>query len=484
MNILMVTSETVPFSKSGGLADVVGALSSSLVKNGDTVKVFMPGFSFIDQSDFKEVLKSKVSILSKIEDITITSTIFEGVEYLALNHPYFTERKGIYGDTSFTPYSDNAIRWSFFSKAVFSYLEDSGWQADIIHAHDWTTGIVPYIVKTTKYPAKTMFTIHNLAYQGEFSRYDLILADIIPSAKMLNGEGLDKRYNMLKTGIVYSDIVTTVSPTYANEIQECEQGCQLDDLLRERKSSLFGIINGIDYNEWNPETDKFLKKNTFTSKKLANKYKLKKEIQKDFGLEENKDIPLISMISRLADQKGFSELLDGTPCTLEQLLSEENVQFAIVGTGDKKFEDKLTALSFKYPNLGVKIVFSNEIAHRLEAASDFFLMPSRYEPCGLNQLYSLHYGTLPIATKTGGLADSIIDLNENKENGNGFLFSPLSANNIYKTVKQALEFYNIKDELKKAIVRGMETDFSWGKSAEAYQELYRQMKGGDHHEAK
>lgn len=478
MNILMVSSETVPFSKSGGLADVVGALSSSLVQNGDTVKVFMPGFSFIDQKDFKPVLKTKVSILSKEEDITITSTYFEGVEYLALNHPYFTDRKGIYGDTSFTPYQDNSVRWSLFSKSVFSYLNEVDFKADIIHAHDWTVGLVPYLVKEYKYPAKTMFTIHNLAYQGEFSRYDLILADIIPSIKMLNGDGLDKRYNMLKTGIVYSDIVTTVSATYANEIQCEEQGCCLDSLLRERSSNLYGIINGIDYNEWNPEKDPFLKKNTYSSKKLSNKYKVKKEIQKEFGLEE-KDVPLFSMISRLADQKGFSELLDGNPCILEKLLEEDDIQFAIVGTGDKRFEDKLTALSYKYSNLGVKIVFSNEIAHRLEAASDFFLMPSRYEPCGLNQLYSLHYGALPIATKTGGLADSIIDLNEDKENGTGFLFSPLSANNIYNSVKQAIEFYSIKDEMKKAIIRGMETDFSWGKSAALYQDLYKQMKGGD-----
>ena len=473
MNVLMVTSESVPFSKSGGLADVVGALSFALAKIDVNVKVLMPMYSFIERKGFKKgpsfnfrMLGEEFSVGTKVKKV-------QNVEFVGLDHPYFSTRKGIYGDTSFTPYSDNAKRFSVLAMSVLPYLDASGFNADIIHAHDWTAGLVPYIVKKEKRKIKTIFTIHNLAYQGEFSRYDAILTALdLEEGLFTRGSALSSRLNMMKAGITYADKVTTVSPSYAKEITEKEQGCGLDWLLKEREDDLVGIINGIDYTEWNPEKDKFFSPG-FSYKNLKNKKALKNEVLKEFGLSGEKDIPLISMISRLADQKGFSELLSGSPCLLEEMLKKKNSNFIIVGTGDKRFEEKLKELDNRYENLSARIVFSNEIAHRVEGGSDFFLMPSRYEPCGLNQMYSMHYGTLVIAHETGGLKDTIVDITEDKVNGQGFLFSKMNSKEIEDAVARAIEFYNAPEsEISDARKKAMREDFTWVKSASSYKDLY------------
>ncbi len=476
MNVLMVSSETVPFSKSGGLADVIGALSFALAKTGTNVKVFMPMYSFIDRKGFKKGVCYDFEMLGGRVSVSTCSKMVQGVEFIGLEHPYFTERKGIYGDTSFSPYPDNAERFSLFSLAVLPYLEASGFKADIIHCHDWTTGLIPYIVKLSDRKIKTIYTIHNLAYQGESSRYDAILSGLPLSEDLFSGSVLSSRLNMMKAGITYADKITTVSPSYAEEITEKEQGCGLDWLLKKRKDDLVGIINGIDYKEWNPEKDSYFSPG-FSAKNLKNKRQLKNEVLKEFSLKEEPDLPLISMISRLAEQKGFSELLMGTPCLLESMLLKGNSNFIIIGTGDKRFEEKLKELDNRYDNLSVRIVFSNEVAHRVEGASDFFLMPSRYEPCGLNQMYSLHYGTLPIAHRTGGLKDTIRDLDEDKEEGQGFLFSRMVPEEIEKAVDRAVRFYNnaSKDEIEEARKRGMRDDFTWVKSASSYNELYNSV---------
>lgn len=463
----MVTSETVPFSKSGGLADVVGALSSSISKLENKVSVFMPMYSFIDKAGFEKNSEITVDMLGKREKATIMEKTLNDVTYLALDHPYFSERAGIYGDTSFAPYSDNCPRFLFFAKAVINYIKATKDSFDIVHCHDWTAGIVPYLIKQEKLKAKSVFTIHNLAYQGEFSSYDGVLSNIVFSPECLNGE----RINMLKSGLSFSDKITTVSPTYAKEIQTEEFGCGLDWLLKERKEDLSGIINGIDYNEWNPENDKFFSEH-FTSTDLSGKEKLKARIQKENKLKEDSNIPLFAMISRLAEQKGFTELLlSGETSALERILRDNRCQFIIVGTGDDRYVSKLKELEERYNNLKVLIQFSNSVAHTLEGAADFFLMPSRYEPCGLNQLYSLHYATLPVAHRIGGLADTIKDIDENG-NGTGFLFDKMDEDTIVKAVNRAIDFFDNKEKLNKARIKAMNEDFTWTHSANEYIQLY------------
>lgn len=478
MNILMVTSETVPFSKSGGLADVVGALSSALSDEGHLIKVFMPMYSFIDPKGFKKSATFSIPMLSNSEVVETVEKKLGKVVYVGLKHPYFTERKGIYGDTSFEPYADNCPRFMLFAKAVGLYMKETGFDADVVHCHDWTAGLVPFFLKNQKIKSKTIFTIHNLAYQGDFSSYDALLSGDVLSDSLFTGSVGAKRLNMLKAGLATSDLITTVSPTYAEEIQGEEFGCGLDWLLRERKADLYGIINGIDYSEWNPGKDIFFEEH-FNSRSLKGKEALKARVQEEFGLEVRSDVPLFSMISRLAEQKGFGELLlSGEKSALERILSENDVQFIVVGTGDQRYVDKLGEIQTKYPNLSVKILFSNKVAHMVEGASDFFLMPSRYEPCGLNQLYSEHYGTLPIAHKTGGLADTIQDIDGESLSGTGFLFSKMHPDEIVKAAERAIAFYKNKEALKKARKLAMTTDFTWNKSAKEYEKLYIKLVQG------
>ena len=476
MNILMITSEAVPFSKSGGLADVASALSIALANLDNNVSVLMPSYGFIDLSDFSAPIATfDVELNSKQEKVSIVKKTLRNVDYYALVHPLFTNRKGIYGDTSFTPYGDNYERYMLLAKATFPLCKTLDLKVDILHAHDWTAGFVSYLLKKSKdkyfSKCKSVFTIHNLAYQGVFPRLEALKASIELTEDIFVGTSVNKSVNMLRTGLLYSDYITTVSPTYAKEIQTAEFGCNLHQILKDRNSDLFGIINAIDYDEWNPKTDIYFT-NHFDSKDLSGKKELKKQVQKIFNLEVNEDIPLISMISRFAEQKGFYELLDGENA-LETILSNDDAQVLIIGTGDEVIQEKLVELDKKYDNLSVNIMFSNKYAHMVEGASDFFLMPSRYEPCGLNQLYSLRYGTLPIARKTGGLADTIFDIGEFPNEGTGFMFSQLESHAIIETVKRALDIYkNDKETLYMMIKRSMESDFTWTKSALAYLKIY------------
>ncbi|MCR5732084.1 MAG: glycogen synthase [Sphaerochaetaceae bacterium] len=477
MKVLMVSSETVPFSKSGGLADVVGALSPALAMSGVETRVLMPLYGFISEKDFKYKYTLSVPMLDKDEKVDIVSTKLKGVEYVALKHPVFTERKGIYGDTSFAPYGDNSYRYLLMSKAVLAYMKRSRFDADIVHCHDWTSGLVPFLLKKEGFLSYSIFTIHNLAYQGTFPRFDALQLGYETEDGMFSGSGIDRRLNMLKAGLVYSDMITTVSESYVDEIQEKEQGCGLEELLKSKKDSLAGILNGIDTEEWNPETDKFFKTH-FSSSDLSGKKKLKAKVQKKFGLSVDPDTPLIAMISRIAEQKGFHELLHGTPCALEKIL-DKKCQVLLIGTGDKEYVDKLNKLAEKYDNLSVNIIFSQEASHLVEGAADFFLMPSRYEPCGLNQMYSLRYGTLPIVHETGGLKDTVIDIDSDLYKGNGFSFKKLDSDEIVKCVSRALAFYEKGSKQVDAARKiGMNTDFSWKESAQKYIKIYEKLLGG------
>ena len=472
MKILMATSETVPFSKSGGLDDVVGALSATLASMGHEVRVFMPMYSFIEREGWKKTLSFLLPMLGANEKAEILEKEENGVTYVGLSHPYFSKRLGIYGDTSFQPYTDNCPRFLCFSKAVALYLAATDWKVDIVHCHDWTTGLVPYYLKYFKVKVKTVFTIHNLAYQGVFPPFDAIISSSRIPRSALRGSKAHESINMMAAGLLDSDFITTVSPTYMEEIRESEMGCGLDDILRARKEESKGIINGIDYAEWNPETDKDIVA-TYSAENIEGKAECKKELLKEFKIQGNEDKPLFAMISRLADQKGFDELLLGEPCALEDILRKDDCTVVLIGTGDAKYVTKLSLLMAKYKNLSVKITFSPRLSHIAEAGADFFLMPSRFEPCGLNQLYSMKYGTLPIVHMTGGLKDTVVDLNN--EGGTGFVFSPLTKEKIVETVERAKAFYCDKDNLEKARKRAMAVDSSWGKSAEKYIEVYSSL---------
>ena len=315
---------------------------------------------------------------------------------------------------------------------------------------------------------ETVFTIHNLAYQGTFARMDFLYANVKPDEELFtNGQ-----VNMLKVGLIFSDCITTVSPAYAKEIQTPEQGCGLDTVLQKRSAKLKGIINGIDTDEWNPHTDKLIP-HRFSKNNMEGKAKTKKELQIRLGLPVRGNVPVFAMISRLAAQKGFDTVL----LCLEKILKENDVQFVIVGTGDSNLEKRLKELGEKHKNLSVNILFSNEIAHLVEAGSDFFLMPSRYEPCGLNQLYSLRYGTIPIAHRTGGLADTIIDVEQFPKEGTGLLFNALNPEEITKHVIRAVELYhrNNGKEISKIRMRAMSQNFSWSASADEYIEVYKAL---------
>lgn len=474
MNILMVTSEAVPFSKSGGLADVVGALSSVLnTKKGYSARIVVPSYNTTVEDSGSFVCTLDVPMLAQIEKVEIRSKEVNGTTYYFICHPMFNMRRGIYGDTSFSPYTNNLERFTLLCKASILLCEKINFKPNVIHCHDWTTGLVPYLLKQSNNPffmgTKTVFTIHNLAYQGTFPRMDFLLSNSKPTSQMFtNGQ-----INMLKTGLVYADFITTVSPTYAKEIQTQEQGCNLEDVIIKRKKHLKGIINGIDTNEWNPQKDALIPYH-FSIQRMNGKTKIKTLVQEQFGLEVNPNVPLFAMISRLASQKGFDILLE----VLDEVLDEMKVQFIIVGTGDGAIENALLERAKAHPNLSVNIMFSNKAAHLVEAGSDFFLMPSRYEPCGLNQLYSLRYGTIPIAHRTGGLADTIIDIDEYPDKGTGLLFDTLSSQEIKKHIARAIQLYNRKNGngcIEKIRKRAMEQDFSWAASAKEYMLLYEKL---------
>ncbi|MBR4427072.1 MAG: glycogen synthase GlgA [Spirochaetales bacterium] len=473
MNILMITSEAVPFSKSGGLADVVGALPPALIEKGHDARIVVPSYNTKLKDSGDLVCKLDIPMLNGTEKVEIRMKTVNQTIYYFVCHKVFNDRLGIYGDTSFLPYSDNFFRFAIMSKAALQLCEAINWRPDILHCHDWTAGLVPYFLKVNRSQffmgTQTMFTIHNLAYQGTFPRMDFLYANVRPDEKLFsNGQ-----VNMIQAALVYSDYITTVSPTYAKEIQTPEQGCGLDPILVKRKNKLKGIVNGIDINEWNPQKDKLIEHH-FSIKNMTGKAKLKKEIQQQLGLPVRADVPLFAMISRLAAQKGFDTVLN----CLECILTEQDVQFVIIGTGDSNLENRLKELGEKHENLSVNILFSNKMAHQVEAGSDFFLMPSRYEPCGLNQLYSLRYGTIPIAHKTGGLADTIVDVDKFPKEGTGLLFENLSEYEIVKHVHRACELYNRKegaDSFDKIRERAMNQDFSWSASADEYIGVYNKL---------
>ena len=481
LQILMVTSEAVPFAKTGGLADVVSALSLELSRNGHDVRLVMPRYYSISRDGMDkrpEPLGVPMTIREEWAAVYETTLPDSEVPVYFLDHEGFYGREGIYGPRPDKEYSDNVRRFAFLCRGVFQLCRMLSWVPHILHGHDWVAGLVPYYQK--KYELQSEFsntasvlTIHNLGYQGIFPLEDVkYIQDETDWLSMSTFE-FSGALNLLKTGIICGDEITTVSPTYAREIQTPGFGHGLNGLLNYRKEDLTGILNGIDYTTWNPADDPYIKPHNFSVENRKNKAKLKRVLQKEAGLTVDTGLPLVGMVTRLAEQKGIAALCGPGHGSLADILENLQVQIVILGNGEAWCEDELKRLDVRFSNLKAWIGYDERLSHLIEAESDFFLMPSLYEPCGLNQLYSLAYGTLPIVRRTGGLADTVENYNQATGSGTGFVFDDLNPSVLYNVMKWVLEtWYNRKHHIHRMIRTGMKLRFSWSRAAEEYQAVY------------
>ena len=474
--ILFVASEVTPFAKTGGLADVAGSLPGALASLGHKVNVVMPLYRSVKEGKFGiKPYDGALSVPFKGHQLragVFTAKTGRNVRLYFIQRDEFFDRSGLYG-TSGGDYFDNAERFIFFSRSVLEFNKLSGFQPDIIHCHDWQTSLIPVYLKSLYKidpmlkQARSVFTIHNLAYQGVFSKEMMAVGELPMELFSMRGLEYYDKMNFMKGGIVFSDIITTVSEKYAQEIQTPEYGYGMDGVLGGRRGDIFGILNGVDYTSWNPRTDPHIAAK-YSSKDLSGKKKCKEELKKVFNLKGPHEFPIIGIISRLADQKGFDILAEA----MDDLMKMD-LCVAILGTGDAKYEKQYSALGKKYPGrLGVMIAFDNILAHKIEAGSDMFLMPSKYEPCGLNQMYSLKYGTIPIVRATGGLDDTIQRFDPKTGEGNGFKFSAYSSQALLEETQRALNIFQDKKTWTALVQKAMRMDFSWKKSAQKYDEIY------------
>ena len=483
----MVTSETVPFAKTGGLADAVSALAISLRKKGHDVRIIMPRYYKIDRSKLKAIDEPVAVAAGTIETWVkfYQSTLPDSdVPVYFIDHEQAYGRDGIYGTKAEPDFHDNPYRSALLCHGAFQLCRFLGWYPDIMHAHDWFCALVPVLLKCVcrnGYFAHTssVFTIHNLGYQGVYGK------DSFPALgldwNLYYGAGLEHHgaINLLQSALSCADMITTVSPTYANEIQTMEGGFGLDGLLRVRSDCVKGVLNGCDLETWNPKKDKLLPAN-YDYKNLENKRRCKEELQLRMGLNLDQNVPVIGIVTRLADQKGIAEIFAPNYGSIYSICKNMNVQFAILGSGERWCENEINSLQAQLPNLRAYIGYDEKLSHLIEAGSDFFLMPSKYEPCGLNQMYSMLYGTLPIVRRTGGLADTVEQYNEASGEGTGFLFDSLTPDAVYNTVGWAVfAYYNKKDHIKKMQLKGMQKDFSWDLSVKGYESVYSEalMRG-------
>ncbi len=476
MNILMLSSEVAPFAKSGGLGDVLGALPQNLAAQGHDVRVMLPKYGLIADKFIAEMnfeLYTYVPVGWRNKYCGVFSIKKNGVIYYFIDNEYYFGEKCLYR-------WDDLERFAFFDKAALEVLPRLDFRPDVIHCNDWQTGAVPVILeayyKQNEFyeNMRTMFTIHNLKYQGIYS-IDTVkdffsLDDSFFTDDKLEFHGCA---NLMKAGIVYANVVTTVSPTYAEEIKTHTGGERLDGLLSARSNSLFGILNGIDYKEYNPKTDSNIFENYGLRDALEGKKKNKTELQKQLGLPVDGEKVMIGLVSRLVDQKGLDIIAEAMGEMLQL-----DMQFVVVGTGDEKYENMFRHHAWCNPEkISANIMFSNEMAHKVYAASDLFLMPSLFEPCGLGQLIALAYGTIPVVRETGGLKDTISSYNEFSDEGNGFSFYAPDPHDMVYTIKRAIGFFADKKVWKKLVQRAMKEDFSWTESAKRYEEIYKNLTG-------
>ncbi len=475
MKILLASSEVYPFSKTGGLADMVGALANALAHAGNETRVVTPLYRGIREK-FPKLKKVDWNFYLPLGDKFVSAQLWE-LDFAPRLKIYFIEqadyfdRAGIYHEKNIS-YTDNAERYLFFSKCVVHLARYLPWQADLVHGHDWQTGIIPALILQAKREGwgnapRTCLTIHNLAYQGVFSAETYALCNLAPDFFTPTGAEFFGMLNCLKAGIAFADIITTVSPRYAREITTEEFGCGLDGFLRNHAGKISGILNGVDYGEWNTEKNSHLIK-PYTAARLVGKKSNKLELQRQLALPVSEKIPLFGTISRLAEQKGVDIQL----AALEEML-EANIQFCVLGSGSPEFERGYRELAERHPHkVAVRIGYDEALAHQIEAGCDFFLMPSRFEPCGLNQMYSLRYGTVPIVRATGGLDDSVVDFSESAKNANGIKFYEYSARALAKAIRKALAIYENTGLLKKFRQNGMRADFSWSTTVSRYLKAY------------
>jgi len=485
LKILVVASEVVPFAKTGGLADVAGALPLELARMGHDVRVAMPKYGSIDDDKYHLLpilgdIHVRLGTLHHIANIKRTVFPDSNVPVYFVVNDHFFDRAHLYVENG-TDYPDNAERFAFFCKAVIWLLKGLDWVPDIIHCNDWQTALVPVYLRTdhemradgSLSRVRVLYTIHNLAYQGLFASEEAARIGIGP--ELFHPAALEfyGALNLMKGGLLYSDRLSTVSQRYAEEIQTAEFGCGLEGVLTMRRAHLTGILNGIDYNLWNPGTDEFLPAH-YSRTNIADKAKCKAALQQECGLPVRADVPLLSLISRLDSQKG----LDLVAQILDQLLRQE-VQFVMLGTGAPEYHRLFERLAAQNPTkMCTRLAFDNGFAHRIEAGADIFLMPSRYEPCGLNQLYSLRYGTIPVVRHTGGLADSITDAKPEAiadDTGTGFVFEEYDSLALLAAIERALATYSRKSQWQKLVQNAMAKDFSWTTSAKKYEALFREM---------
>lgn len=480
----MITPELAPYAKTGGLADMVAALSDELKKNGHDVRIVLPLYGLIKKQSYtiETTLDSMCVTMGVGEEwcaIRNTKTESDIPVYLVEMDSFF-DRMGLYHDSDCVDYPDNPQRFGFFSRAALQVVIDTDFKPDIIHVHDWQTALVPFYLKTwfwnhpTLGQSASVLTIHNAAFQGLYPMSNDTYLDI--KEKDFNSNTFEdhKRISFLKGGIYYSDMINTVSPNHAKEITTPHGGFGLAPYISNRGDSFCGILNGVDYSQWSPGHDPYLASN-FSKKKLSGKKICKKQLQELFELDINTNIATIGIVGRLTLQKGHNLILK----IIEDVLDNMHVQFAILGSGDKDLESFFGSLPSKYPGrIGTHIGFSNERAHIIEAGADFFLMPSLFEPCGLNQMYSLRYGTLPIVRGVGGLNDTIDNYDESTGLGTGFKFIDDSPAALYYTIGWAIStYYDRPFHMKQLIQQAMSMDFSWKHATKDYLNLYDSALG-------
>lgn len=481
MNILLVASEVAPFAKTGGLADVAGALPQALARLGHDVRIFMPWYHTVSEKPFaSERLHIKIEV--EVAGLKRSAELRQGrlgeVPVYFLDYPEFFQRQGLYGTTTAGDYPDNAQRFGLFCRAVLEALPQLDFRPDVLHLNDWQTGLIPVLLRSERRAdpfyarTATVMTIHNLGYQGLFAPDTLTELGLGPELFHMEGLEYYGQLSFLKGGLFFSDLITTVSPSYCREIQTPEFGHGFDGILRKRRKELIGILNGIDYQQWNPATDAALH-TPYSAEDPTGKVQNKLDLQHQLGLARDSHLPILAMVTRLATQKGLDILEAAWPKLIRRPL-----QFVLLGDGEERHMAFFRRLQDRHPELvSITLSFDDTLARRIYAGSDLFLMPSHYEPCGLGQLIALRYGSIPLVRRTGGLADTVDDADADPR-GNGFVFKTPSARALLTALDRALKRYQDHEDWAQLVPRAMAGDFSWERSAQRYVAVYRRAQEG------
>ena len=476
MRVLIASTEMAPFAKTGGLADVAAALPKALRRIGVEADCILPLYRGLDRQGFPLSQSGpaiRVPMGHREESGVVMETDADnGVRaFLARNDRYF-DREFFYG-TKDGDYVDNCERFAFFCKSILEWIARSGRRYDILHCNEWQTALIPAYVKTLYSNEEafrstgTVMTLHNIGYQGLFWTHDLPFTGL--GWELFTPQGIEffGRINLLKAGLVFSDVLSTVSPTYSREIQTKEYGYGLEGILQARQEDLFGILNGVDYDEWNPKTDRLIAAR-YSNHSLAGKTACRADLLAEFGWAGTVSEPVIGFIGRLTDQKGLDLLVQ-----IGGWLVNQSVRLVVLGTGERKYEEAMEDLARRHPNrVSLRLGFDNRLAHKIQAGADIFLMPSRYEPCGLTQICSLKYGTVPVVRNTGGLADTVVDADEDPSGGTGFKFNGYNEGELTSAISRALAACAVSRRWKAIVQRGMKMNFSWEASAREYVALY------------